>query len=71
MGYLTHFMSSIFRASKSISGQVKVTVTSPAELVKFFLNVEPCYVIIRLLNPYNVEATFVHGRKMQKVLKTI
>ena len=29
------------RASKSISGLVEVPVTSPAGLVKFFLNVEP------------------------------
>ena len=34
-------MSSIFRASKNISGLVKVMVTSPAGLMKFFLNVEP------------------------------
>ena len=31
------------RASKNISGLVKVTVTSPAGLMKFFLNVEPCH----------------------------
>ena len=30
------------RASKNISGLVKVSVTSPAGLIKFFLNVEPC-----------------------------
>ena len=30
------------RASKNISGLVKVPVTSPAGLTKFFLNVEPC-----------------------------
>ena len=30
------------RVSKNISGLVKVPVTSPAGLVKFFLNVEPC-----------------------------
>ena len=30
------------RASKNISGLVKVTVISPAGLMKFFLNVEPC-----------------------------
>ena len=30
------------RASKNISGLINVTVTSPAGLVKFFLNVEPC-----------------------------
>ena len=29
------------RASKNISGLVKVSVTSPAGLMKFFLNVEP------------------------------
>ena len=31
------------RASKNISGLVKVSVTSPAGLMKFFLNVEPWY----------------------------
>ena len=30
------------RASINISGLVKVSVTSPAGLIKFFLNVEPC-----------------------------
>ena len=30
------------RARKNISGVVNITVTSPAGLVKFFLNVEPC-----------------------------
>ena len=30
------------RASKNISGLVKFSVTSPAGLMKFFLNVEPC-----------------------------
>ena len=30
------------RARKNISGLVKVSVTSPAGLMKFFLNVEPC-----------------------------
>ena len=30
------------RASKNISGLVKVSITSPAGLMKFFLNVEPC-----------------------------
>ena len=30
------------RASKTISGLVKVSVTSPAGLMKFFLNVKPC-----------------------------
>ena len=34
------------RASKNISGLVKVSVTSPAGLMKFFLNVEPCHQII-------------------------
>ena len=29
------------RASKNISGLVKVSLTSPAGLMKFFLNVEP------------------------------
>ena len=32
------------RASKNISGLVKVSVTSPAGLMKYFLNVEPCIV---------------------------
>ena len=32
------------RASKNISGLVKFSVTSPAGLMKFFLNVEPWYV---------------------------
>ena len=31
------------RASKNISGLVKVTVTSPVGLMKCFLNVEPWY----------------------------
>ena len=39
--YLKRFVSNI-RASKNISGLVKVTVTSPAGFIKFFLNVEPC-----------------------------
>ena len=30
------------RASKNISGLAKIPVTSPAGLMKFFLNVEPC-----------------------------
>ena len=30
------------RASKNISGLVKIPVISPAGLMKFFLNVEPC-----------------------------
>ena len=34
------------RASKNISGLVKVSVTSPAGLMKFFLNVEPCLICI-------------------------
>ena len=34
------------RASKDISGLVKVTVTSPAGLMKFFLNVEPCATLL-------------------------
>ena len=33
------------RASKNISGLVKFSVTSPAGLMKFFLNVEPCNLI--------------------------
>ena len=33
------------RANKNISGLVKVSVTSPAGLMKFFLNVEPCILI--------------------------
>ena len=33
----------IIRARNIVSGLVKVTVTSPAGLMKFFLNVEPCY----------------------------
>ena len=32
------------RASKNISGLVKIQVTSPAGLMNFFLNVEPCFV---------------------------
>ena len=36
--YLKDFVINI-RASKNISGLVEVTVTSPAELMKFFLNV--------------------------------
>ena len=38
--YLNRFVINI-RASKNISGLVKVTLTSPAGLMKFFLNVEP------------------------------
>ena len=38
--YLKFFIINI-RASKNISGLVNITVTSPAGLVKFFLNVEP------------------------------
>ena len=40
--YLKRFVINI-RASKNILGLVKVTVTSPAGLMKFFLNVEPCH----------------------------
>ena len=39
-----HYLKKIIiniRAIKNISGLVNVTVTSPAGLVKFFLNVEP------------------------------
>ena len=36
------------RASKNISGLVKVSVTSPAGLMKFFLNVEP-WVLVNIL----------------------
>ena len=39
--YLKIFIINI-RASKNISGLVNVTVTSPAGLLIFFLNVEPC-----------------------------
>ena len=39
--YLKRFVINI-RASKNISGLVKVTVTSPVGLMKFLLNVEPC-----------------------------
>ena len=39
--YLKRFVINI-RASKNISGLVKVMVTSPAGLMMFFLNVEPC-----------------------------
>ena len=38
------------RASKNISGLVKVTVTSPVGLMKCFLNVEPWKVKSRILN---------------------
>ena len=44
------------RASKNISGLVKVSVTSPAGLMKFFLNVEPWggsqYTHILIINMY-------------------
>ena len=40
--YLKRFVINI-RASKNISGLVKVTVTSPAGLMKIFLNVESCF----------------------------
>ena len=43
--YLKIFIINIW-ASKNISGLVNFTVTSPAGLVKFFLNVEPCWVTI-------------------------
>ena len=33
-----HFMSSIVRASKNISGLVNIEVTSPARLMKTFVN---------------------------------
>ena len=36
------------RASNNISGLVQVSVTSPAGLIKFFLNVEPCTTSINL-----------------------
>ena len=39
------------RASKNISGLVKVSVTSPAGLMKFFLNVEPWQFTLLLCNP--------------------
>ena len=50
------------RASKNISGLVKVSVTSPAGLIKFFLNVEPCIHkdIASIFNPSNAEGTFGH-----------
>ena len=36
------------RASKNISGLVKFSVTSPAGLMKSFLNVEPCCDMLNL-----------------------
>ena len=39
-----HYLKSVvinIRASKNISGLVKVSLTSPAGLMKFILNVEP------------------------------
>ena len=39
--YLKRFVIDI-RVSKNISGLAKVLVTSPAGLMYFFLNVEPC-----------------------------
>ena len=39
---MKNVLNIIIRASKNVSGLVKVTVTSPAGLMKFFLNVEPC-----------------------------
>ena len=50
------------RASKNISGLVKVSVTSPAGLLKFFLNVEPCTVII-LDNNYFTKYTVKKNSK--------
>ena len=41
VGHYLNFFIINNRASKNISGLVNVTVTSPAGLVKFFLNVEP------------------------------
>ena len=43
--YRGHYLEKVvinIRDSKNISGLVKVSVTSPAGLIKFFLNVEPC-----------------------------
>ena len=42
MAHSAHFMSSIFMASKNISGIVNIEVTKPALLMIFFVNVEPC-----------------------------
>ena len=39
------------RASKNISGLVKVSVTSPAGLMKFLLNVEPWAITMITLGP--------------------
>ena len=46
LAHSAHFMSSIFRACKNISGLVYVEVTSPAQLMKVFANVEPCKSVI-------------------------
>ena len=44
------------RASKNISGLVKVSVTSPTGLMKFFLNVEPCSLkIVKSIMPFPME----------------
>ena len=48
------------RASKNISGLVKVSVTSPAGLVKFFLNVEPCIAT----TPLSFESLNVRKKKL-------
>ena len=48
------------RASKNISGLVNVTVTSPAGLVKFFLNVEPC---IQYHQPYRTTDISSHHQR--------
>ena len=43
------------RGSKNISGLVKFSVTSPAGLMRFFLNVEPCKISMTgrfFLGPY-------------------
>ena len=60
--YLKIFIINI-RASKNISGLVNVTVTSPAGLVKFFLNVEPCIALYP-----NVSQSCQFSRKRQAFL---
>ena len=64
--YGTHFMSSIFRVSKHISGLVKVEVYASLDwLMKSFVNVEPCYhryIIIK--NPL-----FAHYRWDEETVK--
>ena len=57
------------RASKNISGLVKVSVTSPAGLLKFFLNVEPCTVII-LDNNYFTKYTKSKKNPSAGILQT-